>query len=643
MKKIYLSAILLGATSLAFGQQMQRKDINQLGNAEKAIRTTPVVKPTPSGTQKALIWSEDFNIGATGPASTAGPTFTTSQGTWTTNGANGNIWKHSFQTTSGEWSNGTDPFNSTTKNNGFMLFDSDSMNLVISGGNQSLYTTFTGELISPTIDLTNESSALLSIQQDFRYCCTSSHDLNVQVSIDNGTTWSAPYDLTAGVDANDDFFTTNGSSYVQYANISSIAAGELIKLKFTWNGAAGNSHYYWTIDDIMIETLPDNDIQATAAYIVGVNNGGIEYGRTPIDQVDANWYVGTVVYNFGALQQTNVSTNDVYSGASSFSSTGSVATLDPDSTVIIEQTEALSLSVGTYSGIHTATSTGEQPGAPGFGNNTRTREFAIVGATTSPSIVEYSVDGIDVYTQNTVISSLGTNSFTGGEDGLVLASLYNIKQNCNPVGIRVMLSTQTQVGGEIYATIMDSSLFWAEDMTPLFAADISSAAITAQEKNQGYKDFYFSTPPTLTAGNAYYAAVELYSQSGASLIRVLDDETVEQPYDASAIYLPGGTQPGSYSNGTAFGIRLLFGSAGLEQNALSNVSIYPNPSNGVFNVSNEQGLEQTVEVYDVAGKAIYSTTSSTVATIDLSGVATGVYTVKVSNNSGSTTQNIVIK
>lgn len=641
MKKFYLSAILIGASSIAFGQQTQKKELIQPRNAEKVLRTTPIVQATPIALQqKAIVWTETFDIGATGPGSTAGPNFTTSNGTWTTSGTNGSIWKHSFQTTSGEWSNGTSPFASTTASDGFMLFDSDSMNNVIAQGNQSLYQPFTGSIVSPPIDLTLEASALLSIEQDFRYCCTNSHMLTVEVSSDNGLTWSAPYDLDSGTDVNDDFYTSNGDSYVRYANISGTAAGNIVLLRFTWAG--NNSHYYWTIDDINIQSLPDNDIQATAAYIVGENNGGIEYGRTPIDQTDANWYVGTVVYNFGGLTQTNVTTNDVYTGASSFNSNGSVASLLPDSTVIIEQTEPLSLVVGTYSGVHTATSTDEQPGAQSFGDNTRVREFAIVGATTGSSLVEYSIDGINVYTQNTAISSLGTNSFTGGQDGLVLASLYNIKQNCNPVGIRVMLSSQTQAGGEIYATIMDSSLFWQEDMTPLYVADGSNAVITVQEKNQGYKDFYFTTPPTLTPG-AYYAAVELLSQSGANLIRVLDDETVDQPYDASAIYLPGGTQPGSYTNGTAFGIRLLFGAAGLENNALANVSIYPNPSNGVFTVSNDQGLEQTIEVYDVAGKVIYTTTSSSAATIDLSGAASGVYTVKVSNNSGSITENVVIK
>mgnify|MGYP003847958837 CR=1 FL=1 len=54
---------------------------------------------------------------------------------------------------------------------------------------------------------------------------------------------------------------SNGNSYLMQLNISTAAAGNSnVKLKFNWDGnGAGNSHYYWTIDDISISTLPDHD------------------------------------------------------------------------------------------------------------------------------------------------------------------------------------------------------------------------------------------------------------------------------------------------------------------------------------------------------------------------------------------------
>jgi len=43
-----------------------------------------------------------------------------------------------------------------------------------------------------------------------------------------------------------------------------------------------------------------------SSLVVGSTNDGIEYGKTPEDQADANWIVGTEVYNFGANVETNV-------------------------------------------------------------------------------------------------------------------------------------------------------------------------------------------------------------------------------------------------------------------------------------------------------------------------------------------------
>jgi hypothetical protein len=644
MKKFYLGVLTIGTASISFAQSNQKPSLNQYENQREVVRTN-VEKPQPSVQNKAIYWTETFDIGAVPPGSTGGPNFTTPNGTWTANGTNGNIWKHSFYTTSGEWSTGTPDFNSTTASDGFMLFDADSMNNEIAQGNQNLYQPFTGSLVSPQIDLTGAASALLSIQQDFRFCCFSTHDMYVQVSTDDGATWSAPYDLVGSTAVNTGFYGSNGNNYVQYANISGLATGNIVRLKFTWDGAASaNSHYFWVIDDINIETLPPDDIQVVSSYIAGENNTGLEYGRTPIDQTDDNYYVGTVIYNFGANDQTNVVSTNAYTGASTFTATGNLALIESDSTYVVETLEPMSFVEGTYAGVHTVTSSGEQPGGPEFGNNTGARQFAIGPSTSSQIFSQYSLDGIGVYT-NSTLSSLGTNSFTSatanGEDGIVLTTLYNIKQTCSPIGIRVMLATGTETNGEVYASILDTALFWAQDMTPLYPT-IVNATITTPERLQGYKDFYFATAPVLPPG-AYYAAAELYSQAGTNVVRIQDDETVEQPGDASAIYIPVGSSAGVYSNGTAFGIRLLFGSLNVEENALSTIRIYPNPTEGVLYVSNETGSTQTIEIFDMLGNLIDSRETSAAAKFDLTNVAAGVYTVKVSNTAGSITESVVIK
>jgi hypothetical protein len=59
--------------------------------------------------------------------------------------------------------------------------------------------------------------------------------------------------------------------------------------------------------------------------------------------------------------------------------------------------------------------------------------------------------------------------------------------------------------------------------------------------------------------------------------------------------------------------------------------IYPNPTNGLVNVTLAPGLNNcTIEVYDVTGKLVKSTQiNQTQSTLDLKDFANGLYTYKV--------------
>jgi len=80
-------------------------------------------------------------------------------------------------------------------------------------------------------------------------------------------------------------------------------------------------------------------------------------------------------------------------------------------------------------------------------------------------------------------------------------------------------------------------------------------------------------------------------------------------------------------------------------NAIS-FNLFPNPSNGVFNVvlHNTENLEYTVSVMDVAGRVIYSETTTTESVaINLSNKANGSYMLHLSNGNGHATKRIVLK
>jgi len=584
-------------------------------------------------------WSEDFNGG-----------LTTANGTWITTG----IWKHSYSTTNGAYSGGTNPFTSTTSSNGFMLFDSDSANTDFS--TMTMVTSpisYTGELISPVIDLSGQPSALLTLEQDFRFCCSNSHTMQLSVSTDSGTTWGNPYDLSFGLAINTAYSSSN-SGYYSFVNISSEAANQSnVKLKFTWNDPGlANSHYYWALDDIGIELLPDNDIKNESSWIYGQSTNFAEYGRTPLSQMDPNWVVGCQVSNIGFLDQDSV-TLDVDFGSFSTSAIydenndGIPDILSADSTKIIQIDISPSLSSGIYQGTFTLTSDGDQSGGITFTNNTQLRNFEITNDI-------YSLDGIDNHPSGLeFLGSLGTNSFTDAPDGLVCATYYPVKQEEILNSVRVLITNSTVAQSEVILYILDSLSF----TSGLFSNSIYTSdlyTVTAMDVSLGYIDIPVtnnigwdpitntSTWENVTLGiGGYYAAIELYSSGNTYDIRIIDDRTVDQPFWSSAIWFPGDQ---AYTNGNAFAIRMNFGaSVGINENVTNNVSIYPNPTSDVLNISTNSNDLSELIIKDITGKIVFNQNFNTNITVNTENYAKGIYLIDVKNNHGTVSKKITIQ
>jgi hypothetical protein len=77
---------------------------------------------------------------------------------------------------------------------------------------------------------------------------------------------------------------------------------------------------------------------------------------------------------------------------------------------------------------------------------------------------------------------------------------------------------------------------------------------------------------------------------------------------------------------------------GLNQNtaSLNGIQVYPNPSNGVFNIEWKSGAVKSAEVSDISGRVVYTASSELdVMSINLTGFSNGVYFVKVQSNGTS--------
>ncbi|WP_400075641.1 reprolysin-like metallopeptidase [Winogradskyella sp. R77965] len=84
------------------------------------------------------------------------------------------------------------------------------------------------------------------------------------------------------------------------------------------------------------------------------------------------------------------------------------------------------------------------------------------------------------------------------------------------------------------------------------------------------------------------------------------------------------------------------------ENELDNLSIYPNPNNGQFNIgfNSKSGEDITIEVYDIRGRAIYTNVFSNVSrfeeVIRLNNAQSGVYLLTIADGSQKVTKKIIV-
>jgi hypothetical protein len=602
MKKIY---VLLGATFFSTMVFSQKNTANKLKKEKNAI-TEQMPTPKKEHQTKVTIWTNDFSTAADWAISNN----TSDQQDW--------VISTSTATTlgfgTGAWVDGS---NTVTNENGYALFDSDLVGA--DGGNQDALMTYTG-----TIDCSAYPNVVLEFNQRIRMWQTT--ETIFEVSNDGGTTWT-PFSV------NLDKSVSTLYQEVGQINITSAAGGQAnVKVRLRY---IGSWDYAWLVDDLKIIEQPSNDVRSISPFYAGTNNEGIEYGRTPVVHLDASYDVGGYAYNFGAAAATNVAA-DVDFGSFNFNYT--VGALPSGDTLMYGNTENPSTPVGVYSGLYTVTSTEELPADPSYTNNVAKRNFEV---TTNL----YSVDGIGVNpAELQATASLGSNSFDT-PTGTIFANMYHLRGGDNVVNsIEIMLGSGTTANTQIQVAIIDTAELFADGSQPLLDLNNNEAlsnfyVITAADVTAGKATVFFNQGVALNDG-AYFASV-LTEVSATDVIRILDDQTVAQPFYASMIHLIA--DGGTFSNGNAFGIRLNTSVANLDEISSADFSVYPNPASEVININSSKMLNATISVTDLTGKVVKTTTiNGLTASVNTSGLNNGIYYVTITNGNSTSTQKVVI-
>lgn len=609
MNKLYVSALALSL----IGSAAMAQSIGKANLPAKKARVTerPAHHAQPaSSSDRDVIWSNDFS----------------DPSTWmigNINDPNNDNWVIGT-TPPGGPPYDIDPIASTTAANGFALFDSN----VLCGGSQNAWIRTTDP-----IDLSAYPGVVLTFQEFFRRYQDTCY---VETST-NGTTWmSQKINLIPSTS-----YTDNPQTIA--VNVSSqIGGASQAWVRFRYVGGCG---YAWMVDDVALVTLPDHELIMDYGYTSQFGDG-FEYGRVPVSQMPSSINVGASVINFGGLQQTNVSVTVSLTDENNVEvatlTSPVTATMNNSDTVLFDMTltPANALTVGTYKAHFTMTSD-QIADDDDVSNNFRDRYFAV-----TPDL--YSLDGLDVIPDSMLsITSMGTNSFADNTQDFRLLNYFEVPNTTTFYGVEVYVSSQTMPGSYFTAAVYDTLGVLADvaDLSsPLVESD--PRVITDEDMTTGGQRAAVSfLQPIVLGPGAYYVSANLF-QEGGNDIRVIDDETVPQPWMASLIYLPIDDQSQYvYSNGTAYAIRLssLLNVGVQETPSLKGITMYPTPTAGPLEVRAETPGNMTVEVFNALGKLVMTSSfTGSATTLNLSGNAAGMYTVRIGDGTNFNMQRIVL-
>ncbi|MES2592436.1 MAG: T9SS type A sorting domain-containing protein [Bacteroidota bacterium] len=554
MKKITSLLTIFAIGSLAFGQgSVQKKTLPLKKN------TTVTNKINNSSNEniadRAVIWSDDFSVSTNWvKASTAGA------GLWTisTTGPSG-----AFDIT---------PINSTTKANGFALFDSD---LDCSHNQVANITTAT------PINCSTNPAVVLKFQQQYRRFDDSTF---VFIS-NNGTTW-VKYPVNTTLNNND---YCDGNPENMTINITATAGGQAtVYVRFQFYspsslGAGAGCGYSWMIDDVSIEDQPSNDILLSSVYFG-------EYSRIP-DGQQAPITLGAGIENVGAAAQTNVVLS------ATVNTTLFTGTSAPIASLPIGQTDTIAITnqftpgaIGNYVVKFAAqqTQTDANPG-----NNITTGDTIKVTANT------YARDN---YTYE------GLGSWNGAGEAFELGNWYSIVTNTYALSATFVLQGGSFPGSIVSVKLYDTSLttvLASSNPYAILASDIP----TSYGPNPKSITLPFTSPAALTADNDYLAVVEFLNDSGTDTIVIATGTDIIQPSQTTYLYdTPTSTW---FTLASTPMIRLNVAvNVGINEvanvNGVTVLQNQPNPFDNLTTINYEMSKNAavTLTVYDITGKKV---------------------------------------
>ena len=475
-------------------------------------------------------------------------------------------------------------------------------------------------LILPEQDfsaLTGFVNLKADLYQDGNYSNTG----QVEVSTDAGATWTLVYEIPASADWQDNS-TIDLTAYVGEPQV--------------WIAFRQNDAGAWAtglgVDNVSIENTLAPEPDASVAGVLG------EYTIVPLTQVGSAIATSAVITNSGNADITNaVVSSTVYDGAMNVLHTETsapVASIAPAGSETVSLTGYTPTAVDAYMVLHIVTIDEADVAS---GNDSTMYTFVVSDS---------------VYARDNGVVEGGLGFTADATNPVVEADLGQAFEVVATDTLSSVSMLITNTGGSNEGTVLTASIYEVDATTGEPTNEIgTTAAVTIDATENAFWDCPILNGLILNPGTYVIVANQPADNLGLGYTSSIFTEGTT--WNQSTTLATGWANNETYNFLVSFLLRANFGevvesTVGLDEVNSSEISIYPNPSTGSFNlnISNVNTASVDVEITDVSGKVIlnntYNTTNGSVnESINISNVEDGVYIVRV-NGGQSIVKRIVV-
>ena len=443
-------------------------------------------------------------------------------------------------------------------------------------------------------------------------------DANVEVSNDGGVSFT---DISGPL--------PNLEAWQQgIFSLSDYNDQDSIVIRFVWSDA-GSWATGLAIDDIEINELQDNSLSMPLfnQWLAGYDGFASSYSQIPLSMIPNSTGIifQSYVFNNGNFAQDSIRLHASATGFTSQSTAVNLESLEQDTLQCSERFQPTS--TGTYQ------------------LDFYLMSDSVTTATKSKSIeitdYIYARDDNEIDAVNSLLpSGDGVSSWERG-------TIYDIYESNTLYAIDVYVHNRTTANAKIQGKI-----YLYQDDQSFFLEETNILSVTASD---GWQSVKFANPVSLDAENQYLITVGGDGSALNDTLRIGSSGSVQSSY-GYIVYNgwvdDNGTTATDGTTGSTPMVRMNMnpdvpGPTSIEDNSYSAFNVYPNPNNGILNISlTNKSDKQTLEIKNIIGQTVYSQIAgnSSTTTINLSDINKGIYTVSLINENGtSSTKKIIIQ